>query len=187
MRVGVIELGSNAWTEGTDYRIAQIITHPNYTRREKYHDLALLRLEKAVAFSSNVNAVCLETSTEDPTVPLTITGWGKISNTRNAKSNILLKANVTAVKAEKCSESYLNWRKLPKGISDSQICAGDPEGIRDTCQGDSGGPLQMWRDVYRLVGVTSFGRGCGSPVPGVYTRLSRYLDWIESVVWPNHV
>lgn len=54
-------------------------------------------------------------------------------------------------------------------------------------QGDSGGPLQSVTadGLNRLVGVTSFGRGCGSPVPGVYTRVSRYLDWIESVVWPN--
>lgn len=33
-----------------------------------------------------------------------------------------------------------------------------------------------------LIGVTSFGKGCGSSTPGVYVRLSEYIGWIESVV-----
>lgn len=56
-----------------------------------------------------------------------------------------------------------------------------------TLQGDSGGPLQIshQRDnLYILVGVTSFGKNCGSQIPAVYTRIAYYLDWIESVVWP---
>lgn len=57
-------------------------------------------------------------------------------------------------------------------------------------QGDSGGPLQITKQsnkcIFYIVGITSFGRGCGAPnSPGVYTRVSKYVDWIESVVWPN--
>ncbi|XP_075978217.1 trypsin-7-like [Anticarsia gemmatalis] len=187
IRAGVVELGSNEWNPDTDVRIAQIILNPRYTRREKYHDLALLRLEQPLQFSSNLNAICLETNDEDPRTPLTITGWGKISNARDTRSNTLLKANVTAVPRGECTESYTNWRKLPSGISADQLCAGDPQGIRDTCQGDSGGPLVSTAPSghSRLVGVTSFGRGCGSPVPGVYTRVARYLDWLERAVWPT--
>lgn len=187
IRGGVIEIGGNQFNPETDDRIAEIILNPRYTRREKYHDLALLRLETPLQFSSTLNAVCLETSEEDPRVPLTITGWGKTSNTRDTRSNLLLKTNVTTVGRNKCNENYTGWRKLPSGISADQMCAGDPEGLKDTCQGDSGGPLQSLGSdgMSRLVGVTSFGRGCGSPVPGVYTRVSRYLDWIESIVWPN--
>ncbi|KAI5644348.1 trypsin domain-containing protein [Phthorimaea operculella] len=102
------------------------------------------------------------------------------------RSNMLLKANVTVVGREKCDESYSSWRKLPRGIAAEQLCAGDPDGLRDTCQGDSGGPLQgvtSTDEQYRIVGITSFGRGCGSPVPGVYTRVAHYLDWIEEQVW----
>lgn len=62
-------------------------------------------------------------------------------------------------------------------------------------QGDSGGPLQVYRDtqdknmtcMYDVIGVTSFGKGCGLAVnvPGVYTRVSNYLKWIEDHVWPQ--
>ncbi|XP_039753579.1 serine protease persephone-like [Pararge aegeria] len=187
-RLGVVEIGDRQFNSESDFRIGEIITHPDYKRRTKYDDLALLRLENPVTFTVNLNAICLYTKDDDPKIPLTITGWGKTSTTRDIKSTVLLHANVTVVATSKCRESYTNWRKLPEGIVDAQICAGDPMGLRDTCQGDSGGPLQGLTSNdghYRLVAVTSFGRGCGSPVPGVYTRVSRYLDWIEKVVWPN--
>lgn len=58
--------------------------------------------------------------------------------------------------------------------------------------GDSGGPIQFrtrfnQEDIFTIVGVTSFGASCGSLIPGVYTRVSMYLDWVEKVVWPENV
>ncbi|XP_013143864.1 PREDICTED: trypsin-1-like [Papilio polytes] len=187
-RLGVVELGSAVRNNASDVDIAEIILHPNYTRRFKYHDLSLIRLSRRVEFSSVLSPACLYSSLQDPTAALTVTGWGKTSTTRNVRSNMLLKAKVSIVAREKCNENYSMWRKLPDGIAEEQLCAGDPQGLRDTCQGDSGGPLQALTAAdghFRVVGVTSFGRGCGSPVPGVYTRLARYLDWIESIVWPQ--
>lgn len=54
---------------------------------------------------------------------------------------------------------------------------------------DSGGPIQVSTAtnicLYHIVGITSFGSPfCGQRnSPGVYTRVSSYLDWIESKVW----
>ena len=63
------------------------------------------------------------------------------------------------------------------------ICSYVEKGI-DACTGDSGGPLvcqENLTDPFVLQGVTSFGNGCGLPgFPGVYTRVSKYLNWIES-------
>lgn len=57
-------------------------------------------------------------------------------------------------------------------------------------QGDSGGPLQVqhfdYKNMYLQVGITSFGKFCGDKSsPGVYTRVSKYVSWIENIVWPE--
>ena len=64
------------------------------------------------------------------------------------------------------------------------MCAGGHNQI-DSCQGDSGGPLQapaLYNNTPRYVqyGIVSFGTlHCGNEgYPGVYTRLSYYLDWV---------
>lgn len=42
------------------------------------------------------------------------------------------------------------------------------------------------RQLWRTIGVVSFGFGCGNPdLPGVYTRLDAYLGWIGTVVNSN--
>ena len=67
------------------------------------------------------------------------------------------------------------------------MCAGGENG-KDSCVGDSGSALMreenakdiLSKGVHKLIGVVSFGpRKCGTEgVPGVYTRVRSYLDWI---------
>jgi len=51
-------------------------------------------------------------------------------------------------------------------------------------QGDSGGPLMIKRESRQLVvGIVSAGIGCGRPkLPGLYTRVNNYIDWISQTV-----
>ena len=39
--------------------------------------------------------------------------------------------------------------------------------------------------MYDVIGITSFGASCGYAVPAIYTRVYKYVPWIESIVWPN--
>jgi len=74
------------------------------------------------------------------------------------------------------------------------MCASDPIGGRDACSGDSGGPLvarlPLRRDdgggggtMSTQVGIVSWGIGCGlASFPGVYSRVSHEVDWIDEAV-----
>ena len=72
-------------------------------------------------------------------------------------------------------------------VFESQICSGYVEGGTDTCQGDSGGPMVCFQDgSWKLVGITSWGVGCAErKSPGVYTRVTDYLDWISEQIQYN--
>lgn len=71
-------------------------------------------------------------------------------------------------------------------VTPQMICAGAEVDGRDTCPGDSGGPILRRLENGQIVqvGVVSFGIGqCGvAALPGVYTRLSLYTDWMRQVV-----
>ena len=70
------------------------------------------------------------------------------------------------------------------------MCSGGERG-RDSCVGDSGSALMITTDVpghlapnWKLVGIVSFGPSiCGTKnVPGVYSKVSHYIDWIKETV-----
>lgn len=80
-------------------------------------------------------------------------------------------------------------QNLGDPLSDVMLCAGLASGVRDSCQGDSGGPLFTTGPEGPVqVGVVSWGVGpadaeapCGHEnAYGVYTRLSRFKDWISA-------
>ena len=112
-----------------------------------------------------------------------MTGWGYQRENDKDTTIILREVTIPIISNWQCASiggPYSSHR-----INKNVFCAGLPQGGKDSCQGDSGGPA-IWKDVDNrsyLVGVISWGWGCARPgYPGVYTRVTQYLQWIE-----NHI
>ncbi|XP_076668155.1 ovochymase-2 [Andrena cerasifolii] len=192
VRLGNVNINSNESTQRIP--ISDIISHPQYRRNTNYNDVAILKLKFKVQTSPTVKPVCLQTksvATVDitPRTPLVVIGWGATDDDFELSDKLMRTPSLSLVNSEECSKSYSDFsRKLPRGIDSSMICARDTNETRraDACSGDSGGPLLMLTESGdSVIGVTAFGQSCGSVIPGVYTAVYSFLDWIEEHVWPT--
>ncbi|XP_050559828.1 serine protease snake isoform X2 [Spodoptera frugiperda] len=170
------------------HNIARVIPHPEYQSPHKYHDIALLETEDPIRFNRyDVLPACLDVKPE-PELEAEATGWGALGH-RQVLADVLQTVTLRKYDTQTCSKLYPKHRHLVKGFDEAtQMCYGDDKDPKDTCQGDSGGPLQVKNKelcLYRVLGVTSYGRQCGQTTgSGIYTRVYHYLPWIESIVWP---
>ncbi|XP_059142655.1 uncharacterized protein LOC131930260 isoform X2 [Physella acuta] len=170
------------------FQLDNIIMHQNYAA--KNNDIALLKVKpingRGIQFNDFVQPACLpgpETEYIEGTTCI-ISGWGNMERSEFYTSypDLLKEADVPIMSDRTCSRLYrssiapLNTRTM--------FCAGYLSGKMDSCAGDSGGPLVCRLDgVYTVLGLTSWGNGCGQPnSPGVYVRLKEFIPWILSTI-----
>ncbi|XP_054751071.2 atrial natriuretic peptide-converting enzyme-like isoform X9 [Lytechinus pictus] len=161
--------------------IAQIIDHPNYYSTSGGDDITLIRFEEPVEINDYVRPICLPSANTSETRVYRrcyAAGWGTLAF-GDVASNDLLKVLLGIIDNDECDQMYGD-------VIPSKICAGYKSGGYDSCNGDSGGPLACEGDDGRwhLIGITSYGNlGCGDPgFPGVYTRVSSFLDFISDTI-----
>ncbi|CAG5104057.1 Oidioi.mRNA.OKI2018_I69.chr1.g1072.t1.cds [Oikopleura dioica] len=175
---GDVFCGGTIVSENVVITAAHFLDHHNYNEDVVYGDIALLLIHGKWKYSEFVRPACLPNSSRyspSPNAVCAISGFGKTDGSKN----MLNKATLPIVEFNKCKAL------LEGSIKDrSQMCAGFMEGGVDTCQGDSGGPLVcVSAGSWTLVGVTSWGFGCGEEnSPGVYTNVAKYLKWIHSFI-----
>jgi trypsin len=143
-------------------------------------DLALVRIPSSAPGSPVGVVDASEAALWDVGAQLRITGWGYTStNPANTTGydvqSSLNWANVNRLSDDACTSAY-----GADFVGATMFCARGTTGA-DTCLGDSGGPIAYRMgttgqldnpSVWRLVGVTSWGTGCGNAsFPGVYARL----------------
>lgn len=154
---------------------AQIIPHPNYVASTYDNDVALLRVDNPFQLTTAVQTIDLAASNAGDFVGATgwATGWGATSY-QGSTSAILQEVALPVLSNSQCS----NWLN----ITANMLCAGFEAGGKDACQGDSGGPLAVQSgNRWLLIGITSWGISCAQPQsPGVWARVSRYTNWINS-------
>ncbi|XP_070494751.1 ovochymase-like [Chironomus tepperi] len=160
-----------------DIEIDKIRLHSQYSRKIRHNDIAMIKLKKPVKYTEFIKPICL--ATKGPTNPmesLTMTGYGTSDINTQTRSDWLLKGIVNEHKFDECKKQL---KDVKVDIVDSQFCTHSTKGV-DSCQGDSGGPvIYEENDIKYLYGIISYGAGCGSPSPGINTRVDKFLDWIE--------
>jgi len=161
----------------------QVTAHPTYNPQTMDGDLALIKLSAPAVLGNRVALLPLLTGPADdalaaPGTLATVTGWGAIVDDPNSGSLVLREVEVPIVSQTTCGAAM-------SAIADNQLCAGYAEGGKDSCYGDSGGALVVKNGAngWKHAGVVSYGVGCAQPNRyGVYTRTSRYVDWIDQSI-----
>ena len=164
--------------------------------------------------TNEIGSICLPDKLEDEQQSIDhllgqqciVSGWGMtftviddiviVGNETVESLQILQKVNVTVWRQKFCAEAYKLLHKERLSIDHTMICANEYE--KDSCQGDSGGPLicpQVISSINRpekkevhwiLQGIVSWGHDCALPFyPGVYTRVTTFVDWIHQTIKDN--
>ncbi|XP_063390031.1 trypsin-7-like [Cydia fagiglandana] len=168
-----IRVGSKYRQKSRKINIILHIVHPNFAKRHEFDfDVQLLKFRK-LRFSKFVHPI--EISDGEYGDYMFVTGWG-FTKEKGHFNDILRRAQVQIVPKPECQTVPQPWYNY--SLTSRMFCA-EGEG-EDACQGDSGGPAVSFG---RLVGISSFGYGCGR-VPGVYVNVSdqKIKRWLEKHV-----
>jgi len=190
VRLGAHDLSNDEEESADDYQIEEIHVHPSYVKAP-FYDIAIIVLkteDSGIKENPNVSPICLPSPGSTDLLAstgnyVTVAGWGA-TRTGGKGVDILQEVHVTVSNKTRCNQVYSDLGGID--LDSSIMCAGHDQGGRDACQGDSGGGLFAQDEdtlIWTQVGVVSAGIGCGvKDIPGLYTRVESYLDWIEETI-----
>jgi len=187
---GVLLSGADAvetWEIDREY------VHPNFDADTLENDIMLVRIKQKQPGSggsgvSRITPVAYNQFAYTPANRQSVTAIGFGSTSEGGSlSRDLQQVPLKVNPHRNCARQYnrLNERVVKRVM----ICAGTTG--RDACQGDSGGPLLRIDNNNNnnpgttnstLVGIVSWGVGCGRAQGGVYTRISAFADWISDTI-----
>ncbi|GAA6135373.1 hypothetical protein NBRC116188_21630 [Oceaniserpentilla sp. 4NH20-0058] len=175
-----VNLGGNNKDIGVEtHQVDWIILHEKFQPETYKNDIALIKLHSKSALEVVQIWPDIELKQNDK---LTILGWG-LTNAEDAASlsSKLLEVDVSYQADSICQDTY---QIDDDEYWDYALCAGELLGGKDSCSGDSGGPIiSQYQDVIFLIGLVSWGIGCGLPeYYGVYTEVGSYIGWVQSKI-----
>ncbi len=175
-------------------RVASVVIHPKYDLRTARNDIAVLNLASP---RPDIPVITPLRPSDQPTyvqpeAAAQVVGWGNTSPTGSAFPERFRVGNVVIFPDASCGGGasftlrgiQFNGFRTGEAFPLEMICAAGVTNqgrIVDSCQGDSGGPLIVGEGVAaRLVGLVSWGDTCATNYPGVYTRISQMIDFLQS-------
>lgn len=164
-------------------KLEKITMHPQYDDLTMVNDIAVIFLANEIRWSSCVGPACLPCFYPYTTFAgacCCVIGFG-CTEFASPTSKYLLEGNVKAIENSACCKDFPH-------ITENHLCVlpfntpNSKNQYPDACQADSGGPL-LWMKGPRLflIGVVSYGKACGLNYSSVYTRVTKYCDWIKQV------
>jgi len=169
---------------GQNIKIEKFIERSDYSTSSLANDIVILKLKSDIKFSDKVKPACVpkDNSKDFANLDAIVSGWGGTvgyaagqGQSIQQKTSCPLKSTTLKI----MSPSTPICKQATSNDAKTKLCAFNKG--TDSCQGDSGGPLVVKENgKYVLVGVVSYGSGCASTTPGVYARVSNYLDWIKT-------
>eukprot|EP00918_Siedleckia_nematoides_P009143 GHVU01019996.1.p1 GENE.GHVU01019996.1~~GHVU01019996.1.p1 ORF type:complete len:232 (+),score=10.17 GHVU01019996.1:36-698(+) len=161
-------------------QVPQYIMHEAYDSRTLENDIALVQFDSSIgAFNESQYPACKPTNGDYAGSQAPVSGWGTLESGTNLYPDIL-EYTVLPIMDDVACVAVFGREWFP-----GMVCAGwVGDNPRDSCQGDSGGPLAVKHSdgLFDVVGLVSWGYGCASTTPGVYTRVSDYIAWIEGKI-----
>ncbi|XP_046973678.1 trypsin 3A1-like [Vanessa cardui] len=166
-----IKVGTDSLDGGKRYEIETIVPHPGYDADAGNNDVAVIKLKRDLKFNRRVRPIRMAPKDIKLTSGDMMTTMGFGATELDSISHYLLRVDVPYVSNADCAS-------ILSSITTSMICAGGEKG-KDACHGDSGGPL-IYGDM--IVGIVSFGVGCGEQWPGVYASVPALRDFIDQTI-----
>ncbi|KAK8738151.1 hypothetical protein OTU49_004071, partial [Cherax quadricarinatus] len=157
-----------------------VITHEKFDSFTMENDIALVELKSPATFSDRISPICLANPEDfgDSGVGIA-SGWGH-TKYQGERSQVLQKVALSIISNTACDKLYGGFYE----IFDTMMCTYTEN--KDACQGDSGGPLvvQAPGGKWVLAGLVSFGYRCAhKDSPGIFTRLTKYHEWITANIY----
>ncbi|KAL3674681.1 hypothetical protein V7S43_000621 [Phytophthora oleae] len=158
-------------TGGEVVKIVKGFKHPLFNKKKHLYDVGLLKLEKPRTEKLAALSAA-DGSDEKVGSKATVLGWGQTKVATNSFK--LQQANIPIISSAECGK----FKSYKNQLTEGMICAGNGKG-KGSCRGDTGGPL-IANDA--LVGFVSWAGGKCGKEPGVYTRVSYVLDYINDIL-----
>ncbi|MFS4094640.1 serine protease [Streptomyces sp. AF1A] len=158
-------------SQGHEIAVRGVRVNPGFDPATNSGDFAVVTLAEPLPRNAVIGMAGPGDPAYTPGSDALVSGWGDLDG-GGAYARGLHAARLHVLSDKQCARAYPGG---PDGAyrAATMLCAGEAAGGPDACQGDSGGPLVAGG---RLVGLVSWGSGCGRPgSPGVYTRVSEVV------------